>query len=88
MESTDSRQNIDEYLIDVAAEKVYVSQDKAYHDAFTKWRNDKHNRFGYRFVHDSREHTYVDGEGYADSRHPTQREVHSGSASHSSECQC
>lgn len=68
MESTDSRQNIDEYLIDVAAEKVYVSQDKAYHDAFTKWRNDKHNRFGYRFVHDSREHTYVDGEGYADSR--------------------
>ncbi len=64
----DSSELREDYIVDVASERVYVNQDKAYHEAFTKWRNNKKNRYGYRFVHDTREHTYVDGEGYADRR--------------------
>lgn len=55
-----------EYLIDAAAERVYQNQSEGYRKAFTEWRNAAKNRFGYSFVHDSREHTYVDGEGFAD----------------------
>lgn len=58
----------EDHIIDVASARVYISQDEKYHEAFTKWRNNKSNRYGYRFVHDDREHIYVDGEGYADSR--------------------
>ena len=45
---------------------MYQNQSESYQKSFTKWRNAEKNRFGYRFVHDSREHTYVDGEGFAD----------------------
>lgn len=55
-----------DYFVDVAGERVYQNQSKAYYDTYTKWRNDPENGFGYGFRHDTREHTYVDGEGYAD----------------------
>lgn len=55
-----------DYFVDVAGERVYQNQSKAYYDAYTKWRNDPENGYGYGFRHDMREHTYVDGEGYAD----------------------
>lgn len=55
-----------DYFVDVAGERVYQNQSKAYYEAYTKWRNDPENGFGYGFRHDTREHIYVDGEGYAD----------------------
>lgn len=56
----------DKYIIDIASERVYNGQSEEYHRLYTKWRNDPENPRGYRFIHDSREHIYVDGEGYAD----------------------
>lgn len=55
-----------DYFIDVARDHIYQNQGKEYTKAFTEWRNDEKNPYGYAFIHDSREHTYVDGEGYAD----------------------
>lgn len=55
-----------DYFIDVARDHIYQNQGKEYTEAFTKWRNDEKNPYGYAFIHDSREHIYVDGEGYAD----------------------
>ncbi len=54
----------DKYLIDIAHEKTYQNQFDDYHKEFSKWRTDEKNPYGYNFVHDVREHTYVDGEGY------------------------
>lgn len=55
-----------DYIVDVAGERVYRSQSKEYYKAYTEWRNDPKNRYGYGFRHDTREHVYVDGEGFAD----------------------
>ncbi|MBQ9869338.1 MAG: CPBP family intramembrane metalloprotease [Ruminococcus sp.] len=52
------------YLIDIAKEKTYPNQFDDYHKEFSEWRTRKDNPYGYSFVHDVREHTYVDGEGY------------------------
>jgi hypothetical protein len=52
------------YLIDIAKDKTYQNQFDDYHKEFSKWRTKKDNPYGYSFVHDTREHTYVDGEGY------------------------
>ena len=54
----------DKYIVDIAREKVYQNQYDDYHDTFAKWRTAENNPYGYSFVHDTREHTYVDGEGY------------------------
>ena len=54
----------EKYLIDVANDKTYQNQFDDYHKEFSKWRTKKGNPYGYSFVHDTREHTYVDGEGY------------------------
>lgn len=54
------------YMVDVASDRVYNNQRDDYRDAFTRWRNDRSNKLGYRFVHDTREHTYVEGGGFAD----------------------
>lgn len=56
----------DSYMIDIAASREYRHQSSEYREAFTRWRNDLRNKLGYRFVHDSREHTYIDGGGFAD----------------------
>ena len=57
-------ENNEKYLVDVAKEKVYQNQYEDYHEEFARWRSKKDNPYGYSFVHDTREHTYVDGEGY------------------------
>ena len=54
----------EKYLIDIAKEKTYQNQFDEYHKQFSEWRSRKDNPYGYSFVHDMREHTYVDGEGY------------------------
>ena len=53
----------EKYLIDIAKEKTYQNQFDEYHKQFSEWRSRKDNPYGYSFVHDMREHTYVDGEG-------------------------
>ncbi|WP_124101033.1 type II CAAX endopeptidase family protein [Ruminococcus sp. Marseille-P6503] len=63
----------DDYMIDVAKEHEYQNQNEEYSTAFLKWRSDKKNPYGYKFVHDTREHTYVDGEGYVEKK-PAQAE--------------
>lgn len=57
-------ENNEKYLVDVAKDKVYQNQYEDYHEEFARWRSIKDNPYGYSFVHDTREHTYVDGEGY------------------------
>ena len=54
------------YMVDIASDRTYCNQDSSYRDAYTRWRNNRSNKFGYRFVHDTREHAYVDGGGYVD----------------------
>ncbi len=58
--------NKKDYMIDVASERTYQNQSDDYAKAYTKWRNNPDNSYAYRFVHDSREHIYIDGEGFAD----------------------
>ncbi len=53
-----------EYLIDIASQSQYQNQNDEYHKAYTEWRMNAHNRFGYKFVKDTREHAYVEGEGF------------------------
>ncbi|MFT3952180.1 MAG: CPBP family intramembrane metalloprotease [Oscillospiraceae bacterium] len=53
-----------DYTIDVARESSYQNQDSGYHRSFLEWRSRKENRYAYRFVHDKREHAYIDGQGY------------------------
>lgn len=63
----------DDYMIDVAKEHKYQNQSREYCEAFLKWRTNKKNPYGYKFVHDKREHTYIDGEGYVEKK-PAQAE--------------
>jgi len=53
-----------EYLIDVAAKHQYRNQTEMYQKKYLEWRTDPKNPYGFNFVHDSRLHTYVDGEGF------------------------
>ena len=53
-----------DYLIDIASETRYQNQTDEYYRSYTEWRMNENNRFGYKFVKDKREHTYVEGEGY------------------------
>ena len=52
------------FLIDVAKDRTYQNQSEEYNQNFSKWRADEKNPYGYQFTHDTREHSYVDGEGY------------------------
>ena len=63
---TDKENTGSEYMIDVAKEHKYQNQSEEYNRALHKWREDPDNRYGYTYVHDTREHTYVDGEGFVD----------------------
>lgn len=63
----------DDFVIDVAKEHKYQNQNDEYYQKFLKWRSDSKNPYGYKFVHDTREHAYVDGEGYVDKK-PEQAE--------------
>ena len=53
-----------EYLIDIASESKYSGQTEQYREAYTEWRTRPKNRFGYKYVKDTREHTYSFGEGF------------------------
>lgn len=57
-----------DFVIDVAKERKYQNQNDEYYKEFLKWRTDPSNPYGYKFVHDTREHTYVDGEGYLEKK--------------------
>lgn len=59
-----SNNNNEKFLIDVAKDRIYQNQDEEYYKEYLKWRTDEKNPYGYRFIHDTREHSYVDGEGY------------------------
>lgn len=52
------------FVIDVANERTYQNQDEKYNKAYAKWRSDSYNTYAYRYVQDTREHSYVAGEGY------------------------
>lgn len=41
-----------DYFIDVARDHIYQNQGKEYTKAFTEWRNDEKNPYGYAFIHD------------------------------------
>ena len=56
--------NTKDYLIDIASESKYSGQNEEYREAFTKWRTRDNNRYGYKYVKDTREHTYAFGEGF------------------------
>lgn len=58
----------DEFLIDVVKEHKYQNQNKEYCQSFFEWRKREKNKYGYKFVHDKREHTYVDGQGYIEKK--------------------
>lgn len=53
-----------EYLLDVAKSSSYQNQSEEYYQAFGKWRSRKNNRYGYAYVKDIRERTYMEGKGY------------------------
>lgn len=53
-----------DFLIDVAKERTYQNQSDIYNEEYAKWRSDENNPYAYNFIHDTREHSYVDGEGY------------------------
>ena len=59
--------DINEYLIDVAASSQYQNQTDEYYREYTKWRIKENNRYGYKFIKDTREHTYAFGEGFENS---------------------
>lgn len=53
-----------DYILDVAKSSSYQNQTEKYYDDFGKWRSKKNNPFGYAYVKDVRERTYVDGKGF------------------------
>ncbi|MBQ8107882.1 MAG: CPBP family intramembrane metalloprotease [Ruminococcus sp.] len=54
----------EDFVIDVVKEHTYQNQDEQYYDAYSKWRNDESNPYSYSYVHDTREYSYVAGQGY------------------------
>ncbi len=53
-----------DYMIDVAKDSTYLNQSDEYRRSYAEWRADPDNEYGYQFVHDTREHSYIDGKGY------------------------
>ena len=56
--------NTKDYMIDVAQDTTYQNQSDDYKKSFAKWRSNPQNSFGFQFIHDTREHSYIDGEGF------------------------
>lgn len=54
----------DEYFIDVVKDSTYQNQGDEYHKSYSEWRSDPDNSYGFQFIHDKREHSYIDGEGF------------------------
>ncbi|MBQ8965790.1 CPBP family intramembrane glutamic endopeptidase [Ruminococcus sp.] len=53
-----------DYIKDVARERTYQNQNKAYDEAYFKWRSDESNQYSFNYVHDTREHSYMAGRGF------------------------
>ena len=49
---------------DVAGERTFANQTEQYNKAFAEWRTDENNPYGYKYIHDEREHSYDVDEGY------------------------
>ena len=49
---------------DIAKERTFANQTEQYNKEFAEWRADENNPYGYKYVHDKREHSYVVDEGY------------------------
>ncbi len=62
----ETEEDIEAYMIDVAKSSSYQNQTEEYYREFVKWRSKADNPYGYKFVKDSREHTYEDGKGFVD----------------------
>lgn len=56
------------FVIDVANERTYQNQNEGYNKAYAKWRSDEKNTYAYRYVQDTREHSYVAGEGFVQNK--------------------
>lgn len=56
------------FVKDIAKEHKFANQNKEYNEQFAKWRADEKNPYGYKFVQDVREHSYVVDEGYLKSK--------------------
>lgn len=56
--------NKSSFVIDVANDRTYQNQNDEYNKAYAAWRSDPANPYAYSFVHDTREHSYVAGEGF------------------------
>lgn len=54
----------EDYILDVAKSSSYQNQTREYYSDFLNWRTKKDNPYGYAYVKDVRERTYVDGQGY------------------------
>lgn len=53
-----------DYILDVTKTSSYQNQTEEYYQEYGKWRSKEKNPFGYSYVKDVREHTYVDGKGF------------------------
>ncbi|NLZ46935.1 MAG: hypothetical protein GX896_09630 [Clostridiales bacterium] len=54
----------DDYILDIVKSSSYQNQTDEYCTKFRRWRTRKNNKYGYDYVRDTRERTYVDGQGY------------------------
>lgn len=54
----------DGFVIDKAKESAYQNQDDEYYKAYLKWRSDSTNPYSFSYVRDTREHSYMAGQGY------------------------
>lgn len=52
------------FVRNVAQERTYQNQDKAYEEAYFKWRADDKNKYSFNYVQDTREHSYMAGRGF------------------------
>lgn len=64
LEEVEAEKKSESYILDVAKSSSYQNQTEKYYDDFGKWRSKKNNPFGYAYVKDVRERTYVDGKGF------------------------
>lgn len=52
------------YILDIAKSSSYQNQSSEYYNEYAEWRSKKNNKYGYAYVKDVREKTYVDGKGF------------------------
>lgn len=52
------------YILNVAKSSSYQNQTEKYYADYGEWRTKKNNPYGYAYVKDVREKTYVDGKGF------------------------